>query len=146
MKPEYNSFTPQYTHTHTYMYLKRCFCNAICYRSIITQRKVMKPYRKYLKINMFLDVKYTGTENSINIFNRKKRHILYCYNNSSLDILTPVLIDCLYLEFKWQELFSSLQDFSQYAGRSPQCCAFDVLCFTSNFELIHLIWVWVTSK
>ena len=36
----------------------------------------------------------------------------------SLAFFTSVLADGLSLEFKWQQVSSSLQDFSQYSGRS----------------------------
>ena len=36
----------------------------------------------------------------------------------SLEIFTSVLVDGLSLEFEWQQVSSSLQDFSQYSSRS----------------------------
>ena len=35
------------------------------------------------------------------------------------EFFTSVLADGLSLEFEWQQIFPSLQDYSRYSGRSP---------------------------
>ena len=45
----------------------------------------------------------------------------------SLEFFTSVLADSLSLEFEWLHVSSSLQDSSQYSGRSQQCCNLDGL-------------------
>ena len=42
-----------------------------------------------------------------------------------LEFFTSALADSLSLEFVWQQVSSSLQDSSQYSGRSQQCCSLD---------------------
>ena len=34
------------------------------------------------------------------------------------EFFTPALVESLFLEFEWQQVSSSLQDSSQYSGRS----------------------------
>ena len=43
------------------------------------------------------------------------------------EFLTPALADGLSLEFELQQVSSSLQDSSQYSGRSQQCISLDGL-------------------
>ena len=44
-----------------------------------------------------------------------------------LEFFTSVLADGFSLEFEWQQVFSSLQDSSQYSGHPQQCCRLDSL-------------------
>ena len=53
------------------------------------------------------------------------------------EFFTSVLADGLLLEFEWQQVSSSLQDSSQYSGRSQYCCSLDGLHSSSYFQLLH---------
>ena len=48
--------------------------------------------------------------------------------------LTSVLADGLSLGFEWQQVSSSLQNSSQYSGRSQQCCSLDGIHSSSYFQ------------
>ena len=50
---------------------------------------------------------------------------------------TSVLGDGFSLEFKWQQVSSSLQDSSQDSGRSQQCCRLDSLYPSANFQVLQ---------
>ena len=52
---------------------------------------------------------------------------------------TSVLADGFSLEFEWQQVSSSLQDSSQYSGRSQQCCRLDGLLSSANFEVLQTL-------
>ena len=56
-----------------------------------------------------------------------------------LEFLTSVLSDGFSLEFVWQQVSSSLQDSSQYSGRSQQCCHLDSLYPSAIFQIIIII-------
>ena len=49
------------------------------------------------------------------------------------EFFPPVLADGLSLKFKWHQVFSSLQDSSQYSGRSWLCCNIDRLYLSYGF-------------
>ena len=55
----------------------------------------------------------------------------------SLRVSTSVLADSFSLEFEWQQVSSSLQDSSQYSGRSQQCCHLDSLYPSANFQVLQ---------
>ena len=50
---------------------------------------------------------------------------------------TSALADGLSLVFEWQQVSSSLQDSSQYSGRSQQCCSLDGLHSSSNLQVLQ---------
>ena len=56
-----------------------------------------------------------------------------------LEFFTSVLADGFSLEFKWQQVSSSLQDSSQDSGRSQQCCRLDSLYPSAKFIIIIII-------
>ena len=64
----------------------------------------------------------------------------------SLLLFTPweffslALADDFSLEFKWQQVSSSLQDSSQYSGRSQQCCSLDGLHSSSYFQILQSLY------
>ena len=39
------------------------------------------------------------------------------------DFFSPAIVGGFLLEIEWQQVSSSLQDSSQYSGRSQQCCS-----------------------
>ena len=51
------------------------------------------------------------------------------------EFFTPVLVDGLLLNSKWQQVSSSPQDSSQYFGRYQQCCSLAVFDSSSDFQL-----------
>ena len=51
---------------------------------------------------------------------------------------TSALADGLSLESEWQQVSSSLQDSSQYSGRSQQYCSLDCL-HSSSYSVIIII-------
>ena len=65
------------------------------------------------------------------------------YSASSLFIwliwvfFTPVLADSFPLESDWQQVFSGLQDSSQYSGQSQQCCSLDGLHMSPYFQVLQ---------
>ena len=54
-----------------------------------------------------------------------------------LEFFTSVLADGFSLEFKWQQVSSSLQDSSQDSGCSQQCCHLDNLYPSANFQVLQ---------
>ena len=50
----------------------------------------------------------------------------------------PALVGGLSLESEWQQVSSSLQDFSRYSNRSKQCCGLDDLDSSSDSQLFQL--------
>ena len=57
----------------------------------------------------------------------------------SLDIFTSTNVDGRSLEFEWQQISSSLQDSSQYSGRSHKFCSLDRLHSFSNFQVLQAL-------
>ena len=57
----------------------------------------------------------------------------------SFEFFTSVLADGLSLEFEWQQVSSSLQDSSQYSGRSQQCCSLDGLHSSAKFQVLQAL-------
>ena len=55
----------------------------------------------------------------------------------SLEFFTPALADCFSLESEWQQVSSSLQDSSQYSGRSQKCCRLDGFNPSANFQVLQ---------
>ena len=55
-----------------------------------------------------------------------------------LEFFISVLADGFSLEFGWQRVSSSLQDSSQYSGRSQQCCHLDSLYPSANFQVLQV--------
>ena len=53
----------------------------------------------------------------------------------SLEFFTSALADGLTLEFEWQQVSSSLQDSSQYYGRSQKCSSLNGLHSSANFQV-----------
>ena len=56
-----------------------------------------------------------------------------------LEFFTSVLVDGFSLEFEWQQVCSSLQDSSQYSGCPQQCCRFDSLYPSANFQVLQAL-------
>ena len=56
-----------------------------------------------------------------------------------LEFFTSVLTDGFSQEFEWQQVSSSLQDSSQDSGYSLQCCRFDSLCPSANFQVFQAL-------
>ena len=56
-----------------------------------------------------------------------------------LEFFTSVLADGFSLEFEWQQVSSSLQDSSQYSGRTQQCCRLDSLYPSANFQVLQAL-------
>ena len=52
----------------------------------------------------------------------------------------PALADGFSLEFEWQQVSSSLQDSSQYSGRSQQCCCLDSFHSFSYFQVLSTVY------
>ena len=50
------------------------------------------------------------------------------------EFFTLTFADGFPLEFEWQQVFSSLQDSSQYHDQSEQCCSLDDLHSSSYFQ------------
>ena len=55
------------------------------------------------------------------------------------EFFTSVLADGLLLEFEWEQVSSSLLDFSQYSGRSQWCCRLDSLHSSANFQILQAL-------
>ena len=53
---------------------------------------------------------------------------------------TTALVDGLSLESEWQQVSSSLQDYSLYTGRSQQCCTLDGFGSYSALQLFQLLY------
>ena len=56
-----------------------------------------------------------------------------------LEFFTPALADGLSLEFERQQVSSSLQDTSQYCGRSQKCCHLEGLYSAANFQVLQFL-------
>ena len=54
-----------------------------------------------------------------------------------LEFFTSVLADGFSLEFQWLQATLSLQDSSQYSGRSQSCCHLDILYPSANFQVLQ---------
>ena len=52
---------------------------------------------------------------------------------------TLAVADGFPLESEWQQVSSSLEDFSQYSGRSQQCCSLDGLHSSSYFQVLQFL-------
>ena len=61
------------------------------------------------------------------------------YIFTPLEFFTSVLADGFSLEFEWQQVSSSLQDSSQYSGRSQPCCRLDSLHPSANFQVLQAL-------
>ena len=61
----------------------------------------------------------------------------YYYYLLLFEFSTPALADGFSLEFEWQQVSSSLQDLSQYSGRSQYCRSFDGLLSSCNFQVLQ---------
>ena len=57
----------------------------------------------------------------------------------SLEIFTSTNVDGRSLEFEWQQVSSSIQDSSQYSGRSHKFCSLDRLHSFSNFQVLRAL-------
>ena len=68
------------------------------------------------------------------IFNFSQFYNYYFYYYfKSCEFLTSVFAGCISLESEWQHVSSSLQDSSQYSGRSQYCCRIDGFHSSSYF-------------
>ena len=56
---------------------------------------------------------------------------------TSWEFFTSDLADGFSLEFEWQQVSSSYQDFSHYSGRSQWCCSLDGLHSSSNLQVFQ---------
>ena len=54
----------------------------------------------------------------------------------SWKFFTSTLADGFSLEFEWKQVSPSLQDYSQYSGRSQQCCSLHGLDSTCSFHVL----------
>ena len=54
-----------------------------------------------------------------------------------LEFFTSALADGFSLEFEFQQVFSSLQDSSQYSGRSQWYCGLDGLHSSTIFQIFQ---------
>ena len=64
----------------------------------------------------------------------------YYYLFTSWEFSTPELADDFPLGFEWQQVSSSLQDFSQYSRRSQQCCSLDSLHPFCYFQVLQSLY------
>ena len=53
------------------------------------------------------------------------------------EFFTSAFADDFPLESEWQQVSSSLQDFSQYSDRYQQCCSLDHLHSSSYFQILQ---------
>ena len=54
-----------------------------------------------------------------------------------LEIFTSALADDFSLESEWYQVFSSLQDSSQYSDRCQWCSSLDGLHLSANFQVLQ---------
>ena len=59
---------------------------------------------------------------------------------SPWEFFTSALAESFPLEFEWQQVSSSLQDFSQYSDRSQQCCSLDSPHLSPYFQVIQSLY------
>ena len=64
-------------------------------------------------------------------------HSTHYYYLLSFEFFTSALVNGFSLEFEWQQVSSSLQDSSQYFGRSQQCYSLDSLHSSSYFQVLQ---------
>ena len=62
------------------------------------------------------------------------------YYFSPCGFFTSAFIDSFPLEFVLKKFFSSLQDSSQYSGRSRQCCSLDSLHPSRYFQVLQSLY------
>ena len=55
----------------------------------------------------------------------------------SFEFFTSALADGLSVELEWQQVSSSLQDSSQYSGRSQKCSSLDGIHSSANFQVLQ---------
>ena len=55
------------------------------------------------------------------------------------EFFTSVLADGLSLKFEWQQVSTSLQDYSQYSGRSQKCNSLDGLHSFCYFQVLQFL-------
>ena len=67
----------------------------------------------------------------------QKRIIIIIIIIHLFEFFSSALADGFPLEFEWQQISSSLQDSSQYSGRSQQCCSFDSLHQSCYFQILQ---------
>ena len=68
-----------------------------------------------------------------------KSHRIIIIIITPVEFFTSVIADGFSLEFGWQQLYSSLQDSSQYSGSPQQCCRFDSLHPSANFQVLQAL-------
>ena len=61
----------------------------------------------------------------------------YYYYFPLFEFFIPALADRLSLECEWQQVFSTLQDFSQYTGWSQKCSSLDGLHSSFYFQILQ---------
>ena len=66
--------------------------------------------------------------------------VLPARHDDDEDFLARALADRLSGDFEWQQVFSNLQDSSQYSDRSHQCCSLDGLHWYSNFKVLQSLY------
>ena len=64
----------------------------------------------------------------------------YYYHVTYWEFFTSALADDLSLEFEWQQISSSLQDSSQYSGRSQYCSSLDGFHSSSYFKVLQSLY------
>ena len=61
------------------------------------------------------------------------------------EFFAPALADGLSLKFECQTVSLSLQDSSQYSGRSQQCCSWDSLHSSSYFQVLQSLYQYFSN-
>ena len=56
------------------------------------------------------------------------------------EFFTPTFADGFPRESEWQQVSSSLQDSSQYSGRSQKYCSLDGLHYSSYFQVLQALY------
>ena len=65
------------------------------------------------------------------------RFVIFIIIFAHWEFFTSVLVDGFSLEFGLQQVSSSLQDSSQYSGRSQKCSSLDGLYSSANFQVLQ---------
>ena len=62
------------------------------------------------------------------------------WNFTNWEFFPPALADGFPQEFNWQQVSSNLQEYSQYSGRSQQCCSLDSLHPSCYFQVLQSLY------
>ena len=66
--------------------------------------------------------------------------LYYYYYLHLFNFFTLALADGFSLEFEWQQVYSSLQDASQYSGRCQWCSHLDAIHSSSYFQVLQSLY------